>query len=103
MDNNQDEYEDCQEDESEDEANKWKFKQYRIEENVYGSQHKTNYVCEGFHNRLNRRIEQAHANIWSFIRCIINRESRFQHLYVKINTGSQMCPNLNPPMPVKKE
>lgn len=33
-------------------------------------------------------MERAHANIWSFIRCIVNEESRFQHLYVQTNTGA---------------
>ena len=37
-------------------------------------------------------MEQAHANIWSFIRCIVREESRFQHLYVQINTGSKRRP-----------
>ncbi|CAM4835599.1 unnamed protein product [Rotaria magnacalcarata] len=43
----------------------------------------------GFHNRLNRRMEQARANIWSFIRCIVNEETRYQHSYNQINTGAQ--------------
>ena len=43
----------------------------------------------GFHNRLNRRIEHAHSNIWSFIRCLIIEENRFQHMYMQINTGAQ--------------
>ncbi|CAF4210512.1 unnamed protein product [Rotaria magnacalcarata] len=57
--------------------------------NVHGIQHRTNNSCEGFHNRLNRRMEQARANIWSFIRCIVNEETRYQHSYNQINTGAQ--------------
>ncbi len=49
----------------------------------------------GFHNRLNRRLERAHANIWSFIRCIASEESRFQHQYIQINTGAQQRPKSN--------
>ncbi|CAM4848865.1 unnamed protein product, partial [Rotaria magnacalcarata] len=60
--------------------------------NIHDNQHRTNSICEGFHNRLNRRMERAHANIWSFIRCIVSEESRFQHLYVQINTGSERRP-----------
>ena len=78
--------------------------------NVHGYEHRTNNICEGmyaarvscdvgirvilvgFHNRLNRRLERAHANIWSFIRCVIGEESRFQHSYVQINTGAQRRP-----------
>ncbi|CAF4462764.1 unnamed protein product, partial [Rotaria socialis] len=60
--------------------------------NIHDNQHRTNNICEGFHNRFNRRMEQAHANIWSFIRCIVREESRFQHLYVQINTGSKRRP-----------
>ena len=46
----------------------------------------------GFHSRLNRRIERAHGHIWSFIRCIIVEESRFQHLYMQMITGAQRRP-----------
>ncbi|CAF4145951.1 unnamed protein product, partial [Adineta steineri] len=60
--------------------------------NVYGCNNRTNNICEGYHSRLNRRIERAHGNIWSFIKCIINEESRFQHLYVQIITGAQRRP-----------
>lgn len=49
-------------------------------------------IYVGFHNRLNRRMERAHANIWCFLRCIIGEESRFQHSYVQINTGAQRRP-----------
>ena len=41
---------------------------------------------------MNRRIEHAHGNIWSFIRCVISEESRFQHLYVQVITGAQRRP-----------
>lgn len=73
--------------------------------NVHGCHYKTNNICEGtytfssvtlnkildlgFHSRLNRRIERAHGNIWSFIRCIISEECHFQHLLAQINTGAQ--------------
>ena len=74
--------------------------------NVYASNHRTNNICEGmhslfrmtvdkksqylaFHSRLNRRTERAHANIWSFIRCLISEESRFQHLHAQMTTGAQ--------------
>ncbi|CAF2869516.1 unnamed protein product [Rotaria sp. Silwood2] len=60
--------------------------------NVHDYQHRTNNICEGFHNRLNRRMGRAHANIWSFIRCIVSEESRFQHLYVQISTGAKRRP-----------
>jgi hypothetical protein len=46
----------------------------------------------GFHNRLNRRLERAHANIWSFIRCIVNEDTRFQHVHIHLQTGSQRRP-----------
>ena len=46
-------------------------------------------VYLGFHNRLNRRIERAHANIWPFIGCIVDEESRFQYTYIQINIGVQ--------------
>ena len=32
------------------------------------------------------RMERARTNIWSFIRCIVSKESLFQHLYVQIST-----------------
>lgn len=50
------------------------------------------YLYLGFHNRLNRRIERAHGNIWSFIRCIVSEEGRFQHLYAQINAGAKRRP-----------
>ncbi|CAF3771859.1 unnamed protein product, partial [Rotaria magnacalcarata] len=56
--------------------------------NVNDCQYRTNNICEGFHNRLNRRIERAHANIWSFIKSIVSEEARFQHLHVQMNTGA---------------
>jgi hypothetical protein len=37
-------------------------------------------------------MERAHGNIWSFIRCIVGEESRFQHLYVQISTGAKHRP-----------
>ncbi len=40
-------------------------------------------------------MERAHANIWSFIRCIASEESRFQHQYIQINTGAQQRPKSN--------
>ncbi|CAF1246239.1 unnamed protein product [Adineta ricciae] len=55
--------------------------------NVHGCQHRTNNVC--YHNRLNRRLERAHANIWTFIRCIASEESRFQHFLIQLETGAQ--------------
>ena len=39
---------------------------------------------------MNRRIERAHANIWSFIRCIVSEESRFQHVHIQIEIGTQL-------------
>ncbi|CAF3775216.1 unnamed protein product [Rotaria sp. Silwood1] len=60
--------------------------------NVHGCEQRTNNTCEGFHARLNRRIQTAHSNIWSFIRCLMNEEIRFQHLYARINTGVQKRP-----------
>lgn len=56
----------------------------------------SNEVCReislGFHNRLNRRIQRAHANIWAFIRCLVSEESRFQHVLIRFNTGSERRP-----------
>jgi hypothetical protein len=49
-------------------------------------------VCLAFHSRLNRRIERAHSNIWSFITCLVGEECRFQHSYSQINTGIQRRP-----------
>lgn len=46
----------------------------------------------GFHSRLNWRIERAHGNIWSFIRCIVSEESRFQHLHAQMNAGAKRRP-----------
>jgi uncharacterized protein YceH (UPF0502 family) len=43
----------------------------------------------GYHNRLNRRLDRTHANIWTFIRGIINKESRFQHLLIQLHTAAQ--------------
>ncbi|CAF1525012.1 unnamed protein product [Adineta ricciae] len=60
--------------------------------NIHGCDHRTNNICEGFHSRLNRRIESAHGNMWSFIRCIISEEARFQHLYVQTITGARRRP-----------
>ncbi len=37
-------------------------------------------------------MERARANIWSFIRCIISEESRFQQLYVQISTDAKRRP-----------
>jgi hypothetical protein len=37
-------------------------------------------------------MQRAHANIWSFIRCILSEETRFQHLYVQMNIGSKRRP-----------
>ena len=42
--------------------------------------------------QTNRRLERAHANIWSFIRCIVSEETRFQHVFVQLQTGSQRRP-----------
>jgi hypothetical protein len=50
------------------------------------------FVYLGFHARLNRRIQTAHSNIWSFIRCLINEECRFQHLHARVHTGAQRRP-----------
>ena len=48
------------------------------------------FVCLAFHSRLNRRIERAHSNIWSFITCLVAEECRFQHLYSQVNAGTSL-------------
>lgn len=77
----------------------WNFSRYR---------QRTNNSCEGiiadflriwwkpvylgFHSRLNRRIERAHSNIWSFIKCIMTEENRVKHMYAQINAGNERRP-----------
>jgi hypothetical protein len=38
---------------------------------------------------LNQRIHKAHPNIWTFIKCLQNEESRFHHLHLQMNAGAQ--------------
>ncbi len=48
-------------------------------------------------------MERAHANIWSFIRCIVSEESRFQHSYIHINTGAQRRSKSNSTDAIQKQ
>ncbi|CAF1133551.1 unnamed protein product [Rotaria sp. Silwood1] len=48
-----------------------------------------------FHSRFNRRIQRAHANIWSFITCLVGEERQFQHTHIRITTGAQRRPKSN--------
>ncbi|CAF3416117.1 unnamed protein product [Rotaria socialis] len=57
--------------------------------NVYGCHHRTNNNCEGFHNRLNQRIQKSHPNIWMFIKLLQTEECRFRHLLLQMNAGAQ--------------
>ncbi|CAF3615074.1 unnamed protein product [Rotaria sp. Silwood1] len=57
--------------------------------NVHAFHHRTNNNCEGFHNRLNKRIEKAYPNMWTFIKCLQNEENRFRHLLLQMNAGAQ--------------
>jgi hypothetical protein len=45
-----------------------------------------------FHNRLNHRIERAHPNIWSFIKCLQGEETRLRHMLLQIDAGAQARP-----------
>ncbi|CAF3694570.1 unnamed protein product [Rotaria sp. Silwood1] len=45
--------------------------------------------------RFNRRIQRAHANIWSFITCLVGEERQFQHTHIRITTGAQRRPKSN--------
>ncbi|CAF1402701.1 unnamed protein product [Rotaria sordida] len=60
--------------------------------NNHGLQHRSNNICEGFHNRLNHRIERSHPNIWSFIKCLQGEESRFRHMRIQLNAAAQGRP-----------
>ncbi|CAF3074723.1 unnamed protein product [Rotaria sp. Silwood2] len=57
--------------------------------NVHGYSHRTNNICEGFHNRLNQRLQRSHPNIWSFIKCLQSEEAKFRHTLLQINAGAQ--------------
>ena len=43
----------------------------------------------GFHNRLNQRIVKSHLNIWTFIKCLQNEQSRMHHLFLQMNVGAR--------------
>ncbi|CAF1345877.1 unnamed protein product [Rotaria sordida] len=60
--------------------------------NTHGLRHRTNSICEGFHNHLIHRIERSHPNIWSFIECLQGKESRFRHMLIQMNAGAQGRP-----------
>ena len=65
---------------------------WRSTHRYYTCQRQLSSTHVGYHNRLNRRMERAHSNMWSFIRCIVSEESRFQHVNVQPNTGVQRRP-----------
>ncbi|CAF3506924.1 unnamed protein product [Rotaria sp. Silwood2] len=60
--------------------------------NAHGPQHRTNNICDSFHNRLNHRIEKSHPNIWSFIKCLQDEESRFRQMLIQVNAGAKRRP-----------
>ncbi|CAF4389943.1 unnamed protein product, partial [Rotaria magnacalcarata] len=62
--------------------------------NVYGCHHRTNNNCEGFHNRLNQRIQKSHPNIWMFIKLLQTEGCRFRHLLLQMNAGAQARKNV---------
>ena len=43
----------------------------------------------GFHNRLNERVVRSHPNIWTFIKCLQNEQSRMHHLLLQMNVGAR--------------
>ncbi|CAF1131685.1 unnamed protein product [Rotaria sordida] len=57
--------------------------------NAHGYNHRTNSICQDFHNRLNQCIQKSHPNIWSFIKCLQGEEARFRHMLLRINVGAQ--------------
>ncbi|CAF3085475.1 unnamed protein product [Rotaria sp. Silwood2] len=57
--------------------------------NANGYSHRTNNICEGFHNRLNHRLQRSHSNIWSFIKCLQGEEAKFRHTLLQTNAGAQ--------------
>ncbi|CAF1691325.1 unnamed protein product, partial [Adineta ricciae] len=45
---------------------------------------------------------RAHANIWTFIRCIASEESRFQHFLIQLETGAQRRAKTNATNAIQK-
>ncbi|CAF0794235.1 unnamed protein product [Didymodactylos carnosus] len=57
--------------------------------NVYGLEHRTNNICEGWHNRFSQRVQKHHPHIWHFTD-VLKKEFKFGHDRIQLLAGAPM-------------
>ncbi|CAF0899864.1 unnamed protein product [Rotaria sp. Silwood1] len=56
--------------------------------NMFGLYSRTNNTCEGYHNRINSRLQRNHPNIWQLISFMKVEEKRVQNIRLQWSSGA---------------